>query len=85
MQFISGKEIAEDISKIRKAAFALSLGAGQWGEESLFLWVAAHRYDRQHVGGNIVTDKGRMIFYDRDATLKREKLEATKAQSAVTP
>lgn len=85
MQFISGKEIAEDISKIRKAAFALSLGAGEWGEESIFLWVAAHRYDRQHIGANIITDKTRMIFYDRETTMKREKLEAMKAQAAVTP
>lgn len=85
MQFISGKEIAEDISKIRKSAFALSLGAGQWGEESIFLWVAAHRYDKQHVGANIITDKTRMIFYDREATMKREKLEAAKKQSTVTP
>lgn len=84
MKIISGKHIAEDISKIRKASFAMSLGAGEWGDDSIFLWIAAHRYDRQNVGANIITDKERMIFFDRDQTLKREKLEALKPR-VVTP
>jgi hypothetical protein len=80
MKIISGKYIAEDISKIRKAAFALSLGQGEWGDDSIFLWVAAHRYDRQHVGGNIITNKEKSLFYDREATLLREKQELAKKE-----
>jgi len=78
MKIIGGQHIAEDISKIRKASFAMSLGQGEWGEESIFLWIAKHRYDMQHVGCNICTDKGRALFYDRDLTLKKEIEERNK-------
>lgn len=78
MKIISGKYVAEDISKIRKASFALSLGQGEWGDDSIFLWVAAHRYDRMNVGANILTNKEKSLFYDREATLAREKLELEK-------
>jgi replicative DNA helicase len=80
MKIIGGQYIAEDISKIRKASFAMSLGKGEWGEESIFLWVAKHRYDMDHVGANICTDKGRSLFYDRDATLKKEVEERNKVK-----
>ena len=80
MKIIGGQHIAEDISKIRKSSFAMSLGKGEWGEESIFLWVAAHRYDKMHVGANIITDKERSLFYDRDATLAREQLEQAKKE-----
>lgn len=82
MKIISGKYVAEDISKIRKASFALSLGQGEWGDDSIFLWVAAHRYDRQHVGCNIISDKARSLFYDREKTMKREKDEREKKEEA---
>jgi hypothetical protein len=84
MKIISGKEIAEDISKIRKASFAMSMGKGEWGDNSVFLWVAAHRYDKQYVGAHVITDYDRGIFYDRDETLKREKIERAKATAAAT-
>lgn len=80
LKIIGGKYIAEDISKIRKASFAMSLGQGDWGEESIFLWIAKHRYDMQHVGANICTDKARALFYDRDATLKKEIEERDKTE-----
>lgn len=80
MKVISGKYVAEDISKIRKCSFALSLGQGDWGDDSIFLWVAAHRYDRQHVGGHIITNKEKSLFYDREATLAREKVELAKQE-----
>lgn len=80
MKIISGKYIAEDISKIRKASFAMSIGQGEWGDDSVFLWVAAHRYDKQHVGSNIIMNKEKSLFYDREATLDREKLEQAKKE-----
>jgi hypothetical protein len=80
MKIISGKYVAEDISKIRKASFALSLGQGEWGDDSIFLWVAAHRYDRQFVGGNIIANKEKSLFYDREATIAREKIEQAKQE-----
>lgn len=82
MKIIGGKHTAEDISKIRKASFALSIGQGEWGDDSVFLWVPAHRYDRQHVGGNIMTNKEKSLFYDREKTLAREKLELAKKEDA---
>jgi len=82
MKIVGGQHIAEDISKIRKASFAMSLGKGDWGEDSIFCWVAAHRYDQMHVGANIVTNKERSLFYDRDATLERERLEREKKEEA---
>jgi DnaB helicase-like protein len=78
LKIISGKHVAEDISKIRKTSMALSLGKGEWGDDSVFLWVAAHRYDRQEVGCNIITNKARGLFYDREATLKEEKAQRKK-------
>jgi len=75
MKIIGGKQTAEDISKIRKATLALSLGLGEWGDDSLFLWVAAHRMDRMNCGANIVTNMERGLFYDREKTLAREKQE----------
>ncbi len=81
MKIIGGKHTAEDISKIRKASFALSLGQGEWGDDSVFLWVPAHRYDRQHVGGNIMTNKEKSLFYDRESTLAREKIESAKKEA----
>lgn len=80
MKIISGKYVAEDISKIRKASFALSIGQGEWGDDSVFLWVAAHRYDRQHVGGNVLMNKEKSLFYDREKTLAREKVELAKQE-----
>lgn len=71
LKILSGDKAAEDISKLRKVTFALSLGQGDWGEDSIYLWVAGHRTDRMHVGCNIMTNKERMIFYDRDKTLRK--------------
>ena len=80
MKIISGKEIAEDISKIRKCSFAMSLGKGDWGENSTFLWVAAHRNGPQHFGANIMMDKGRALFYDREATQLKERTAGIEEQ-----
>lgn len=72
-RILGGDELAEDISKVRKVAMALSLGQGDWGEDSIFLWVAAHKFDKQHVGCNIMSNKERMLIYDREATLKASR------------
>lgn len=70
---LGGDDLAEDISKIRKVAMALSLGAGDWGPDSIYLWVAAHKFDKQHCGANIMTDKKRMMIYDRVKTKLAKK------------
>lgn len=68
LKILSGDKIAEDISKIRKATMAVGLGQGEWGDESVYLWVTAHKFDRQHVGCNIMADRSRMLIYDHDKT-----------------
>ena len=76
LKIISGDTAAEDISKIRKVSLALGIGKGEWAENSLYIHVAAHKFDKQHVGCEIIPDLERMLIYDRDATLK-----ATRAHS----
>lgn len=69
---ISGKDTAEDISKVRKVALAVGIGQGEWGQDSRYLNVARHKFDRQHVGCHIMSDLERSSFYDREATLARQ-------------
>jgi hypothetical protein len=83
LKIIGGHHVAEDISKMRKASFAMSLGQGDWGEESIYCWIAKHRYDMSHVGANICMDKKRAIFYDREMTLQKEMTELVKEETAV--
>ena len=68
---ISGKMIAEDISKIRKVTMAIGIGRGDWGENSRYLYIAAHRLDRQRTGMNIMTAPERGVFFDREPTVVR--------------
>ncbi len=68
LKVLVGDKVAEDYSIIRKSTMVLSLGQGDWGEDSIYLWVAAHRHDREHIGCNIMCDRSRMLIYDRDKT-----------------
>lgn len=70
LKILGGGRVAEDISKVQKASMAISLGQGEWGEDSLYLWVAKHRFDRQHVGCHIVSNRARMLIYDSERTRK---------------
>jgi hypothetical protein len=85
MKVIGGQQTAEDISKIRKCTFAMSLGKGDWGDNSLFLWIAAHKLDQMLVGANIITSKEKSVFYDREATMAREVEERAKKAAAAKP
>jgi hypothetical protein len=74
-KIITSSTVAEDISKIRKVMLAIGIGQGEWGENSRYLFVAAHKFDRQHVGCHIISDPDRAVFYDRQATLMRMATE----------
>jgi hypothetical protein len=83
---LSGDKIAEDISKIRKVACAIGIGAGEteWiqecGEETVHLFVAAHKYDKQNIGISIATDKETARIYDREKTYQvMKKIAVTQA------
>lgn len=73
MKILSGDRLAEDVSKVRKVACALSLGQGDWGEDSIYLHVAAHKFGRQHWGVNMMSDKSRMLIYSQLRTAKAIK------------
>lgn len=79
MKVIGGDQLAEDISKARKVACMFSLGRGDWGPDSIYINVAAHKFDRQHVGCTIFSDKEKMLIYDRTRTLAKVKELAAKA------
>lgn len=68
LKVLGADRLAEDISKVRKATIAISLGKGEWGDESMYLWVAAYKFGAQHIGCNVMTDKSRMLAYDRERT-----------------
>jgi len=72
LRILTGDKLAEDYSKIRKVRMALSLGQGDWGDESIYLYVAKHNYGKSRFGANILTDREHMLIYDREATRKRQ-------------
>lgn len=83
---ISGSDIAEDISKIRKVAICLGIGRNiELGNDGRHIYVAAHKYDQARIGFDIVGNFKQGVFYDRDRTAqklaeldvekKRQKLE----------
>lgn len=82
VKVLSADYLAEDISKARKVSCALALGRGDWGEDSIYIYVAAHRNDKQHVGYNMFADKARMTIYDRERTVKKLRAEALKKHMA---
>jgi len=70
MKVLSGDKAAEDISKLRKVTMCLSLGQGDWTSDSIYLWVAKHRFDTKHVGCHVLPDLKRTLIYDREKTLE---------------
>ena len=73
---ITAAATAEDISKIRKATLAIGIGKGDWGDNSRYLYVAAHKFDKMRVGCHIMGDFDSGVFYDRNETLKAIDREA---------
>ena len=69
-KIVTGSNIAEDIGKIRKVTCCISMGKGDWGDNGIYLYVAAHKTDRMKIGCNIIPDLKRSLIYDRDATTK---------------
>lgn len=76
MKILSGDRVAEDISKLRKVSVAISLGQGEWGPDSVYLYVAKHKFDKQHIGCNIMSNKDRMLIYDIERTQRRKRIES---------
>lgn len=69
---ITGDDVAEDISKVRKAAFTLGIGFyPKFGENGRYLHVAAHKWDKGNVGGPICGNFSKGVFYDRERTMRK--------------
>lgn len=76
---VGGDEIAEDISKIRKVAFCLGIGAGpgpdsiwgDWGPNGRYIYVAKHKWDKMKIGWPIMGDFDSGLFYDSEATSRK--------------
>jgi len=76
LRIVDGDRTAEDKSKVRKVGMAIGMGQGDWGPDSIYLWVAAHKFDRMKVGCNIMSNKERMLIYDRERTRRAEEQAA---------
>lgn len=72
---ITMKEVAEDISKIRKAFIAIGIGSYPKDDKKKYLYVLRHKVDRSRFGFDIMSDYARGIFYDREATMKMRALK----------
>ena len=83
MKVITSGATAEDISKMRKATLAIGIGKGDWGENSRYLHVAVHKFDKMGVGCNIMGDFASGMFYDRVATMHELDREAEEHQLEV--
>ena len=70
MKILSGDRVAEDIGKVRKCHCCISMGKGEWTEESIYLWIAAHKTMRQEQGCEVVPDLERSLIYDHEATVR---------------
>lgn len=66
---ITGKQAAEDISKIRKVFLAIGIGSVPDTDHVKYLFVMRHRLDRSRFGVEICSNFGESLFYDRDATM----------------
>lgn len=77
---LTGRDVAEDIGKIRKAS--LGIGIGGTNDEPNIKWLSVlrHRLDRSRFAVEIRSDFSRGLFYDRDATLEIIKRRKSFAQ-----
>ena len=67
---VTGDDAATDISKVRRCALAVGIGDGpeEFGEDGRYIYIAAHRYDRQKIGWPIMGNFKYGIFYDKERT-----------------
>lgn len=70
---LGGEHLAEDRGKLRKVSFALGMGRSDWGDDGVFLWVGAHKNDRQFLGCNVMTDRERGLIYSPEKTAAMER------------
>jgi len=72
-RIVTGKDTAEDISKVRKVTFAIGIGGDPREENTKTLYVIRHRLDRSRFAVDIKTNFRCGLFYDREATLAAKR------------
>lgn len=77
MKILSGDRVAEDIGKIRKTHLCISMGKGDWTDESIYLWIAAHKTAKMEIGCEIVPDLERSLIYDHEATQRATAINSS--------
>jgi hypothetical protein len=84
LKVLSEDRIAEDFGKVRKTTLAISIGQGEWGTDSFYLWVCKNKFGFKDVGCHIVPDLESATFYDQDKTrLAAARNDGKKAAAAV--
>lgn len=79
LKILSGDKLAEDISKARKVSCLITMGKGDWGPDSIHFYVAAHKFNKQHVGCTVFANRDNMLIYDRARTLAKTRELASRA------
>lgn len=77
-KIITGKDVAEDISKIRKVTLAIGIGTDSDNPAVKHLYVIRHRLDRSRFGVDIVSDLSRSHFYHQNLTVAHYKAKPPK-------
>lgn len=77
LKILVGDKVADDIGKLRKSTMTISMGKGEIGEGSLFLYVAKHKFGQAGIGCNIMPNLEEQVIYDNAATIRA--LRATAA------
>jgi replicative DNA helicase len=74
-KFLTMTDVAEDISKVRKAFLAIGIGADPKVEDMKGLYVIRNRCGgRSRFGVEIMSDFASAIFYDRERSLRMRRL-----------
>jgi replicative DNA helicase len=70
---VTGKDIAEDISKARKCFFAVAIGTDKDEPDKKYLNVVKHKMDKSKFWVEIYSSYDRGLFYDHEKTQAAEK------------
>lgn len=68
LKILGEKHVAGWVGKLNYAHCVLSVGQGEWGDDSYYIWCGYHKFAPRHVGCNIVPDLEQTIFYSAEKT-----------------
>jgi archaellum biogenesis ATPase FlaH len=77
LKILGENHVAGWVGKLNYAHQVLSIGKGDWGDDSFYLWCGYHKFAARNVGCHVVPDMSRMAFYSSDKTRQAEKQYGT--------